>query len=81
MAEKQWFADSDHALATGMLLGTLAKAGIQFNIERDTLGNYKPYIQLVILEPGEVEPIRVTVQVMPGANRGAQDDDDQQPLE
>ena len=74
MAEKQWFADFDHALHTGMLLGTLAKAGIQFNVERDSLGNYKPYIELVILEPGEVEPIRVTVQVIPGPRVGAQDE-------
>lgn len=73
MAEKQWFADSDHALATGFVVGALAKSGIQFNIVRDTLGNYKPFIELVILEPGEVEPIRVTVQVMPGP-RGAQDE-------
>jgi hypothetical protein len=74
MAEKQWFADFDHALATGFVLGTLAKAGIQHNIVRDTLGNYKPFIELVLLEPGEIEPIRVTVQVMPGAQREGQDE-------
>jgi hypothetical protein len=74
MADKQWFADFDHALATGFVIGTLAKAGIQHNVVRDTLGNYKPLIELVILEPGEVEPIRVTIQVMPRAERVGQDE-------
>jgi len=81
MAEKQWFADFDHALATGFVIGTLAKSGIQHTVVRDALGNYKPFIELVLLEPGEVEPIRVTIQVMPGANRGAQNDIDEPALE
>jgi hypothetical protein len=30
----------------------------------------------VIVEDGEVEPIRVTIQVMPGVTEGAQDERD-----
>jgi hypothetical protein len=81
MAEKRWFADDDHALVTGYVMGTLAKAGIEFNMVRDALGNYKPFMELVIPDPLELEPIRVTIQVMPGANRGAQNDTDEPALE
>jgi hypothetical protein len=66
MANKRWFADEDHALITGILAGTLMRAGVDFNIVRDTLGNYKPFIEVVIREEGEIEPVRVTIQVMPG---------------
>jgi hypothetical protein len=65
MAERQ-FHDEDHALRVGLLAGTLAKAGVDFNIARDALGNYKPFMEIVIPEWGEVEPLRITVQVMPG---------------
>lgn len=74
---KRWFADSDHALHTGFLAGTLKRKGIEYNIIRDELGNYKPFLELVILEPGEIEPIRVTIQVMPGETEGAQDERDE----
>ena len=72
----QHFEDADHALHTGYVMGTLAKAGIKFNMGRDALGNYTPFIELVILEPGEIEPLRVTVQVMPGPREGTQDERD-----
>lgn len=63
---ERWFQDEDHALRMGFLIGTLMKAGVDFNIARDSQGNYKPFIEVVIREEGEIEPIRVTVQVMPG---------------
>ena len=66
------FVDADHALQTGYFAGTLAKAGIECSVRRDELGNYLPLIEVVILEPGEVEPIRMTVQVM--SQEGAQDE-------
>lgn len=58
----------------GLLAGTLMKAGVDFNIARDSQGNYKPFIDIVIREEGEIEPIRVTVQIMPGP--GEHDDPD-----
>lgn len=61
-----YFQDFDHALSMGFLAGTLMKAGVDFNIARDTQGNYQPFIEIVIREEGEIEPFRVTVQVMPG---------------
>ena len=66
------FVDADHALQTGYFAGVLMKAGIESNIQRDELGNYLPLIEVVIVEPYEVEPIRMTVQVMP--KEGAQDE-------
>jgi hypothetical protein len=69
----RWFQDEDHALLTGFLTGTLAKAGVAFNIARDSQGNYKPFIEIVIREEGELEPIRVLVQVMPGPESDAND--------
>jgi hypothetical protein len=77
------FADDDHALQTGYLAGTLAKAGITCSIERDEIGNYKPFLHPMLVEPGELEPIRVAVAVLPGETEGASDEHPvhQQPLE
>jgi len=67
---RPWFEDDDHALKTGFLAGTFLKAGIQFNFVRDDLGNYKPYMELVIPEQDGIQPVRVTIKVLPGGPDG-----------
>lgn len=61
---RPWFEDDDHALKTGFLVGTLLRAGVQCNLVRDDLGNYKPLLNIVIPEDGEIEPVRITVRVV-----------------
>jgi hypothetical protein len=67
---KPWFESDDHALKTGYLVGYLLREGIKFNLIRDDAGNYKPLIEIVIPEEGEVEPLRITVKVL---GHGAED--------
>jgi hypothetical protein len=67
---KPWFESDDHALKTGFLIGQLLKAGIKCNMVRDDAGNYKPLIEIVIPEEGEIEPVRITVKVL---GHGAED--------
>lgn len=63
---RPWFEDDDHALKTGFLAGTLWKAGVEFNFVKDDVGNYKPFMEVVI--PGEegLPSVRVTIKILPG---------------
>jgi len=61
-----YFEDEDHALHQGFLAGTFMKAGIQFNFVRDEQGNYRPYLEIVIPEQDGIQPVRVTIKVLPG---------------
>jgi len=65
MSEQQpHFVDDDHALVTGFLAGMFLKTGLKCNIIMDSEGNYTPFMEIMVLEPGEVQPIRATIQVM-----------------
>ena len=57
-----YFADSDHALHTGYLVGTMLKAGFTVVLGVDAEGNYTDIVEIALppLEDG-LEPIRVTV--------------------
>jgi hypothetical protein len=59
------FQDFDHALKTGILIGTLLKAGLNANMARDDEGNYMPFIDIVIQEEAEIEPTRVRIEIVP----------------
>jgi hypothetical protein len=48
----------------GFLAGMFLKSGVKCSLIRDDAGNYTPFMELVVLEPGEIEPIRVTIKVM-----------------
>lgn len=74
MVEKTEFQDEEHVLALGVLWGTLLKSGIECIPVGNDSGGYKPYLQIVIPNPLDLEPIRVTIQVIPGAPRGEQDE-------
>jgi hypothetical protein len=60
------FQDDDHALRTGMFLGSLMKAGIMVIPEIDDEQNYTPDITVVFPGDRNVDEFSVHVRVLPG---------------
>ena len=64
MNQPPYFTNDDHALRTGMLVGTLMKAGIDAYLSVDDDGNFLNEI-VVNLESDVVDPIKVRISVLP----------------
>jgi len=61
------FADDDHAMRAGFLIGTLMKAGVHIIPDTDEEGNYMPTMAIQIPPFAEwLKPIEIWVKVLPG---------------
>lgn len=61
-----YFQDDEHALHTGMFIGSLMKAGFQVIVEMDAEQNYTNLMTIVF--PGDrfVDEFSLHIAVMPG---------------
>lgn len=61
------FADETHALRTGLLIGTLMKAGIHIRPETDDDGNYLSRIAIELPPLEELAPpVEIWIKVLSG---------------
>jgi hypothetical protein len=60
------FANDDHALMTGFLIGALQRAGIPAYPTMDDAGNYIPTVRLR-LDVGHPKPVDLEIEVKPVA--------------
>jgi hypothetical protein len=59
-----YFADDQHALTEGMLIGTLMEAGINVSIETDAEGNYTDIITVRLPDEEGMPPITIRLKVL-----------------
>lgn len=64
MGDMSNFANEDHAMLTGVVLGTLLKSGISALPVWDNEGFHTPCIRILI-EAGHLEPLEVLIEIRP----------------